>query len=435
MGSIAMVCSFTLLAQAGLANAQVSLSAPAGGQTVSGTTPIAVSVSAGVSWVNFYIDGYAVASSPPYTISWNTTIELNGTHFVEVRAYNASGGLLGSDTATVRVSNATPAPTPVPPGYFRTLAPDAALPSEASCSSSVLSQPGSEGVPANSTANHTRPSAAELSAFHALPLWNGEAPIADFADVDGNFAGTTDQIIRWASCKWGLDENAMRAESWYETNWIQSTAADRRTDFADCHTPNWDGWDGTQCWQSYGIFQAKVFDFNIWPEDRDSTAFNSDFRGSYLRACLNGDVAYLARRTPKPGYPDYLSANPEYKFWGCMGEWASGGWFDVGGIEYVTFVRRTALKKPWPSVQTVKITQPSNGATVAGAVTIGTQMSAAVLWENIYIDSHYLASSPPSSFRWQSTQVANGTHTLSVKAYNNKNAQIGAAAISMKVAN
>ena len=142
-----------------------------------------------------------------------------------------------------------------------------------------------------------------MSTFHALPLWQGEALTADFARVDGDFTATTDQIIRWAACKWGLDENALRAEAWYETNWIESSRGDKRTDATQCQTPNWNGWDGTECWQSYGMFQAKVFDYNIWPEGRDSTAFNSDFRAAYLRACMNGDMPYLSRAgTPVPGY-------------------------------------------------------------------------------------------------------------------------------------
>jgi hypothetical protein len=415
-----------LLLRPDLAAAQVTLTAPSTGQTVSGSTPVSVSVSAGVSWVNFYIDGFAIAATPPYTTSWDTTVELNGTHFVEVRAYNGSGTLLASDTATVQVANATPASTPTPPGYFGTLPPKSALPSETSCSSAVLSQPSSEGIPANTSYNDTKPTADELATFHALPLWRADAPVADFRRVDGKFTATTDQIIRWAACKWGLDENALRAEAWYETNWIESNAGDRRTDYSLCHTPNWNGWDGSECWQSYGIFQAKVFDYNIWPEGRDSTAFNSDFRGAYLRACMNGHVHYLGHKgKPEPGYPTYTSADPNYKFWGCMGEWASGLWFDVGAIEYITFVRRTALAAAWPNAQLVKITQPPNGDTVSGAVGIVTQLSQSAAWENILIDGQYLGSSPPETFTWNSTGASNGEHTITANAFNSQGQRVG----------
>lgn len=434
----AMSC-IALLLRPDLVAAQVTLTAPPRGATVSGSTPISVSVSTATSWVNFYIDGFHIASSPPYRVSWDTTVELNGTHFLEVKAYNNWGTLIASDNANLRVANATPASTPTPSGYFGTLPPNAALPSEVSCSSALLSQPSSEGIPANISYNHTTPTAAELSTFHALPLWQGEALTADFARVDGDFTATTDQIIRWAACKWGLDENALRAEAWYETNWIESSRGDKRTDATQCQTPNWNGWDGTECWQSYGMFQAKVFDYNIWPEGRDSTAFNSDFRAAYLRACMNGDMPYLSRAgTPVPGYPTYPSVDPNYMFWGCMGEWASGAWFDVGATEYITFVRRTKLAAPWPNAQlvsAVRITSPTKGQTVTGAITIVTQLSSAVVWENVYIDGHYLASSPPNTFRWNTTSVANGTHTISAKGFDSGNQQIGSDSLSVKVAN
>lgn len=29
--------------------------------------------------------------------------------------------------------------------------------------------------------------------------------------VDGNYRGTTDEIIQWAAAKWGLNTNLMRA--------------------------------------------------------------------------------------------------------------------------------------------------------------------------------------------------------------------------------
>lgn len=425
-----VIAGAALLWRPDFASAQVTLTAPSSDQTVSGSTPISVSVSSNVSWVNFYIDGFHIASSPPYTASWDTTVELNGTHFVEAMAYDSSGTLLASDTATVQVANARPVSTPTPPGYFGTLPPHAALPSEVSCSSTVLSRSSSEGIPANTTYNQTTPTAAELAAFHALPNWQAEAPVSDFSGVDGNFTGTTDQIIRWAACKWGLDENALRAEAWYETNWIQSSAGDERTDYSLCHTPNWDGWNGSECWQSYGMFQTKVFDANIWPETLDSTAFNSDFRGAYLRSCMNGDVAYLGTTaTPEPGYPSYTSADPNYMFWGCMGEWASGRWFDVGAIEYITFVRRTGLAAPWPNAQLVKITQPSNGDTVSGAVGIVTQLSSSAAWENMFIDGQYLGSSPPDTFTWNSSSASNGAHTITAHAFNSQGQQIGSDSI------
>lgn len=425
------------LAGPGLASAQVTLTSPGGGATVSGTVPVSVTVTSGVSWVNFYVDGQNIGSSPPYTVNWDSTVLLNGQHFIKVLAMNSSGSAIGEDDEAVMVANATPAATPTPSGYYGTLPPGATLPSESTCSSTISSEPSSEAIPANTSFNETLPTASELSAFHSQPLWQNDTPASDFANVDGNFTGTTDQIIQWGSCKWGLDENAMRAEAWYETNWIQSTEADRRTDYADCHTPNWDGWNGSECYQSYGIFQAKVFDYNIWSEAHDSTAFNADFRGAYLRACINGDMNYLYSSTPESGYPTYSAASPLYRFWGCMGQWASGGWFDVGSIEYIASVQMTQAAAPWPKAATsaVAITAPSAGSAVSGAVDVVTQTTSNVLWENVYIDGQYFTSSPPDSFSWNSAGVPDGTHSISARAYDSSGAQIGSASISVTTSN
>ena len=38
--------------------------------------------------------------------------------------------------------------------------------------------------------------------------------------VTGNFTGTTDEIIQWAACKWGIDEDIVRAQMAKESWWI-----------------------------------------------------------------------------------------------------------------------------------------------------------------------------------------------------------------------
>jgi hypothetical protein len=326
------------------------MTSPAQGATVSGTVTASATVTSSAAWVNFYLDSTFVASSqsPGASGQVDTTITVDGSHWIWARAYDASGNEIGSDSAMVMVANGGAALPGSSSGYYSVLPPHATLPSASECASEVLSRPSSEAIPQNTPYNETVPASGELASFYQQPLWNSEAPASDFSNVDGNFTGTTDQIIRWASCKWGLDENAMRAESWSETFWIQDTPADRQSNSALCQTPNWNGWDGAECWQSYGIFQTKVYDFNIWPETRDSTAFNADFRGAYMRSCMNGDISYMPGRTPDAGYPDYKSANTDQMFWGCMGEWASGGWYDIGAIDYITAVKSLTVSAPWP---------------------------------------------------------------------------------------
>jgi hypothetical protein len=83
----------------------------------------------------------------------------------------------------------------------------------------------------------------------------------------------------------------------------------------------------------------------------------------------------------------------------------------------------------------VKITAPANGASVAATVPIATQASSAVVWDNVYIDGQYFASGPPDSFSWNSASVANGSHTISARAYGSASTQIGSDAVTVNVNN
>ena len=88
----------------------VSLTSPASGATVSGSTAIAASASdnVGVAKVEFYFDGALRAreTTSPYSYSWNTTTSSNGSHTVMARAYDAANNSR-SASRTVTVSNST----------------------------------------------------------------------------------------------------------------------------------------------------------------------------------------------------------------------------------------------------------------------------------------------------------------------------------------
>jgi hypothetical protein len=74
----------------------------------------------------------------------------------------------------------------------------------------------------------------------------------------------------------------------------------------------------------------------------------------------------------------------------------------------------------------VKISAPTNGATVSGTVTIATTESNSVTSINVFVDGVWVASNPstqplPYSAVWNSASVANGSHTVSVTGYNANN--------------
>jgi hypothetical protein len=88
-----------------------------------------------------------------------------------------------------------------------------------------------------------------------------------------------------------------------------------------------------------------------------------------------------------------------------------------------------------PTSSAVQITAPSNGATVSGTTTISVIQGSAAAWINVYIDGNYFASTPPLSFSWNTTTVANGSHTVSAQAFNSASAVVGSASVTVTVQN
>lgn len=189
----------------------------------------------------------------------------------------------------------------------------------------------------------------ELVGLHLAPIKGNFAPISDFVRVDGKFSGTTDQILRWGACKWGIDEDVVRAEAVAESHWRQADVGDESHDTAQC--PPGSGfpgaWDGTSCQQSYGIMQIKFSSFGGWPLSKDSTAYNVDFRLAYQRACMNGDITYLGDQAPAGDYPRYPNGTIDQMLWGCMGDWFSGSWYDAGAIHYIAEVKQDLADRTW----------------------------------------------------------------------------------------
>lgn len=225
---------------------------------------------------------------------------------------------------------------------FTTLPPGAKLPSEAECAARVRRsawEPRSD----NYVANNSTPTAQQIA---ALTPWNesiGVSPQANvlLKQITGHFTGTTDEILQWVACKWGIDEDIVRAEAAFESNWHQSQTSDWSTDPQMCPPGTW---DGSGCWQSYGILQIKYFYFkSSWPMSRDDAAFSAEYVYGIIRTCYEGWTTYLAEGTPLPGYPAYHAGD----IWGCLGRWYSGWWYTQDAITYINGVKTHLANKEW----------------------------------------------------------------------------------------
>ena len=228
--------------------------------------------------------------------------------------------------------------TPLPSkSKFTTLPPGTKLPSEAECASRVHRSPW-EPRPDNYKANHTVPTAHQLA---GLIQWIPDIGVDAKSDtirkqITGNFTGTTDEILQWVACKWGIDENIVRAEAVIESYWHQSDLGDWTTDRRLCPPGVW---NGKGCNQSYGILQIKYSDYpGTWPMSRDDTAFNAEFSYGWIRNCYEGWADYLYQQTKSYHAGD---------IWGCVGFWYTGNWYDQGAIGYINQVKDALTNKVW----------------------------------------------------------------------------------------
>jgi hypothetical protein len=96
----------------------VSITAPAGGATISGTVTLSANAAdnTGVAGVQFQVDGAnagAEDTSAPYDLSWNSTSLASGAHTVTAIARDAAGNRTTSSGVSVTVANAPAPPTNV----------------------------------------------------------------------------------------------------------------------------------------------------------------------------------------------------------------------------------------------------------------------------------------------------------------------------------
>jgi hypothetical protein len=230
-------------------------------------------------------------------------------------------------------------------GTFGLLAKGQSLPSDETCKAAVADDI-LEPISDNSTANHTVPSDSFLATYRAA-VSSGEGASATILQrVDGHFSGTTDGVLKWASCKWGFDEDITRATAVAESHWKQAAIGDVDNGI------------------SLGILQIKTRDYpstcravavsqnTAKVNDPDcyshsSTAFNADYKLAQQRACFEGGIDYLSERVPMAGYPPYRNGTSDQMMWGCVGWWYSGGWYDAGAVTYIHQVQVYLKAQPW----------------------------------------------------------------------------------------
>ena len=181
----------------------------------------------------------------------------------------------------------------------------------------------------------------------------GSSPNGRYPRVTGAFAGTTDEIIQWVACKWGVDEDHVRAQVIAESNWNQGAIGDFTADAATCspahpignYSPQYNGdreHDG-ECPESVGLGQVRWLyhqeafeDLNAW----NSSAYNLDYTYAAWRSCFEGELTWL---NDVDGRRDYAAGDAT----GCLGVWFSGRWYTDAAIGYIERVTEHLNSRTW----------------------------------------------------------------------------------------
>ena len=287
---------------------------------------------------------------------------------------------LSSPSPTATTSATASSAAPPAAGYFPSLvAPGnvTALPDGTSCAGAVH-RSSWEPRPDNYKRNHVLVDPAAVRSSFASRPRSGLGSYDPRWDswllprVDGQFSGTTDEIIQWAACKWGLPDNYLRAEADTESTWFQyetypsgrcvdqsgcgdwfstepytarktyctglATAGgyDYQSDYGDGLCPKTFSIVGIMSWwnPSWGFNWAGNQNGTL-PFTRNSTAMALDYMASQIRGCYEGWQWELGS--------SYTAGD----LWGCAGAWYSGGWHDSGANTYISHVQANQNAEPW----------------------------------------------------------------------------------------
>lgn len=272
---------------------------------------------------------------------------LAGCSAGEGARYTAFGGpSAGVPTAEASAAAASPSPAAsvaaspaksatAGPSHFATLKPGTVLPSGSQCAAWVRAHPKKENKGVNRGYNNTTGQKIDASLFGS---GTGLAK-----RVDGQFTGTTAEILRWAACKWGIDEDIVNAQAAIESWWRQTTLGDFGSDAAACPDGHGLGVDGQagKCPQSYGILQNRYpYMKTAFPGAIRSTAMSADLGYGFWRNCFEGNETWL--NTVERGQ-QYAAGDA----WGCVGRWFSGRWHTDASTQYVGRVKDYLNQRIW----------------------------------------------------------------------------------------
>ena len=226
-----------------------------------------------------------------------------------------------------------------PPGEQTTWRPVGSLSlSDAEAAARVVHRP--EQRPEDVAANEYVPTNEELAAFHSAA--KEFSPLSVYVDGrDGLTTPSTDDLIQWASLKWGIPTDWLRAEYVMESDWRQSQLGD----LAQVSPEWWAQYPAVaqrandEVYESMGITQIKWKPSHEAPGTEPlrwkSTAFNVDYQASIVRYYYDGYCRWCSA-----GY----SSGQQ---WNSIGAWyAPGPWTTPALRPTLQVSRQSSPKSP-----------------------------------------------------------------------------------------
>jgi hypothetical protein len=354
-----------------LISPEVLISYPANNASVSGTVSVNASASdnVGVTKVEFYVNGtlQATDTSTPYLYSWNTSSLTAGSYTLMAKAYDAAGNIGKTTNVSVTI-------------VYDTVSPTVSI--TAPANNATVS--GNTSVTANANDN-VGVSKVEFYEDGALLSATNVAPY----------------IYNWNSTTVTDGTHTLYAKAYDASGYIGLSSNVTVTVRNDITVPT-----VSISSPSNSAVVSGTVSVNAAASDNVAVAKVEFYLNGALQATDTSSPYSFSWNTTSVANGSYTLSTKAYDAAGNIGSSANVS---------------VTVNNPDSTVPTVSISSPSNSAVVSGTVPVNAAASdnVAVAKVEFYLNGALQATdtSSPYSFSWNTTSVANGSYTLSAKAY------------------
>jgi hypothetical protein len=416
----------------------IALTAPQNGATVNGTVTVTATASdsGGIAGVQFKVDGANLGvedTTAPYSVVWDTTAAASGSHTLTATARDTAGNLATSGTAAVTVDNVPLTVTITAPQSGATVGGTVSVTASASGSGGVAgvqfkldgANLGAEDTTAPYAVDWNTTNATNGSHNLTAVVRGGTGNSATAPTVTVTVNNASETVVRVEDSS----PSITYAGSWALANtakpWSGGTAAlatggpsatgdpTRATLTFNGTAVRWIGFQGPQT----GI--ARVF------LDGSLVATVDTYASAELVGAVLYTVSGLASTSHTLAIESTGTRNP-----------ASSDIFVVVDAFDVTTTSGGSDTTP-PSVT---VTAPSAGASVSGTITVAANAADAggVAAVQFKLDGANLGAedtTAPFSINWDTTTIADGSHTLTAVARDASGNSATSSAVAVSVGN